>query len=151
MPWQRRSSVELSVQLFGPVSPALLGEAEALLAQVPTPQAEGGARVDARTFARLADAELDMYRAAHPDLAARVEVRDDSSGVMVSNGNLLIAPTVLVPSHRVQPLLHHEIGTHIVTHVNGSCQPLRLLGADSPATTRPRKGSRCSPSTSPEG
>ena len=120
---------ELSVQLYGPVSPALLGEAEALLAQVRPPRAEGGARVDARTFARLAEAELEFYRAVHPDLTARVEVRDDSSGVMVSNGNLLIAPTVLVPSHRVQPLLHHEIGTHIVTHVNGSCQPLRLLGA----------------------
>ena len=59
----------------------------------------------------------------------RVEVRDDSTGVMVSNGNLLIAPTAVVPSYQVQPLLHHEIGTHIVTHVNGSCQPLRLLGA----------------------
>ena len=112
-----------------PCRPRLVGEAEALLAQVPPPRAEGGARVDARTFARLAEAELDLYRAIHPGLTARVEVRDDSSGVMVSNGNLLIAPTVLVPSHRVQPLLHHEIGTHIVTHVNGSCQPLRLLGA----------------------
>ena len=29
----------------------------------------------------------------------------------------------------MQSLLQHEIGTHIVTHVNGSCQPLRLLGA----------------------
>ena len=48
---------------------------------------------------------------------------------MVSNGNLLIAPTAVVPSHRVHALLQHEIGTHIVTHVNGSCQPLRLLGA----------------------
>ena len=26
-------------------------------------------------------------------------------------------------------LLQHEIGTHVVTHVNGSHQPLRLLGA----------------------
>ena len=30
---------------------------------------------------------------------------------------------------RVDALLQHEIGTHVVTHVNGSHQPLRLLGA----------------------
>ena len=48
---------------------------------------------------------------------------------MVSNGNVLIAPTVAVPEGRVHTLLQHEIGTHVVTHVNGSNQPLRLLGA----------------------
>jgi uncharacterized protein (TIGR02421 family) len=120
--------LELSLQLYGPVSPALLGEAEALLAQIPPPQRESGDRIDAATFARLAEAELDLYRAGHADLAVHVEVRDDSSGVMVSNGDLLIAPTAVVPSHRVHALLQHEIGTHVVTHVNGSCQPLRLLG-----------------------
>jgi uncharacterized protein (TIGR02421 family) len=121
--------LELSLQLYGPVSPALLGEAEALLAQVPPPARESGDRVDATTFARLAEAELDLYRSVRADLTAHVEVRDDSSGVMVSNGNLLIAPTAAVPSRRVHALLQHEIGTHIVTHINGSCQPLRLLGA----------------------
>jgi uncharacterized protein (TIGR02421 family) len=34
-----------------------------------------------------------------------------------------------VPVERVHALLQHEVGTHIVTHVNGSHQPLRLLGA----------------------
>ena len=121
--------LELSVQLYGPVSPALVGEAEALLTQVPPPRTEGGDRLEATAFARLAEAELALYRAVHPDLSVRVELRDDSSGVMVSNGNLLIAPTAVVPSHRVYALLQHEIGTHIVTHVNGSSQPLRLLGA----------------------
>jgi uncharacterized protein (TIGR02421 family) len=121
--------LELSLQLYGPVSPALLGEAEALLAQVPPPDHESGEGIDATTFARLAEAELGLYRAVHTDLAAHVEVRDDSSGVMVANGDLLIAPTAVIPSHRVHALLQHEIGTHIVTHVNGSCQPLRLLGA----------------------
>ena len=121
--------LELSLQLYGPVSPALVGEAEALLAQVTPPQRESGEGIDAATFARLAEAELDLYRAVHADLAVHVEVRDDSSGVMVSNGDLLIAPTAVIPSHRVHALLQHEVGTHIVTHVNGSCQPLRLLGA----------------------
>jgi uncharacterized protein (TIGR02421 family) len=121
--------LELSVQLYGTVGPALLGDAEALLELIPPPRAEHGQRLDAEAFARLAEIELDHYRAIHPDLDAHVEIRPDSSGVMVSNGNLLIAPTVEVPGERVHALLQHEIGTHIVTHVNGSHQPIRLLGA----------------------
>jgi uncharacterized protein (TIGR02421 family) len=121
--------LELSIQLYGTVGPALLGDAEALLEVIPTPPSEHGERLDAETFARLAEAELDHYRTIHADLDAHVEIRPDSSGVMVSNGNLLIAPTVVVPGERVHALLQHEIGTHIVTHVNGSHQPIRLLGA----------------------
>jgi uncharacterized protein (TIGR02421 family) len=128
---QRGSSrfLELSIQLYGPVGPALLGDAEALLELIPPPPPETGERLDAESFARLAENELDHYRAFHADLDAHVEIRPDSSGVMVSNGNLLIAPTVEVPDRRVHALLQHEIGTHIVTHVNGSHQPIRLLGA----------------------
>jgi uncharacterized protein (TIGR02421 family) len=121
--------LDLSMQLYGTVGPALLGDAESLLDLIPTPSSEQGERLDAAAFARLAEAELDHYRALHADLDAHVEIRSDSSGVMVSNGNLLIAPTVVVPGERVHALLQHEVGTHIVTHVNGSHQPIRLLGA----------------------
>ncbi len=129
---RRRGSddfLALSLKLYGAVSPALLGDAEALLDCVRVPAFERGERLDAGAFARRAEAELDLYRATGVDLDVHVEVRSDSSGVMVSNGNLLIAPTVTVPESRVHALLQHEVGTHIVTHVNGSRQPLRLLGA----------------------
>jgi uncharacterized protein (TIGR02421 family) len=124
-----REFLELSIGLYGEVSAALLADAESLLGAIEAPAAERAERLDAEAFATQAEAELDHYRAIHPDLDAHVEIRADSSGVMVSNGNLLIAPTVAVPAGRVQALLHHEIGTHIVTHVNGTRQPLRLLGA----------------------
>jgi uncharacterized protein (TIGR02421 family) len=118
-----------SIELYGTVSPALRGDAEALLELVPPPTPERGERLDAVAFAEVAEAELEHYRAVHADLDAHVEIRDDSSGIMVSNGNLLIAPTAVVPVERVHALLQHEVGTHIVTHVNGSHQPMRLLGA----------------------
>jgi uncharacterized protein (TIGR02421 family) len=121
--------LDLSIQLYGTVGPALLGDAEALLALVPPPPSEHGERLDADAFARLAELELDHYRAIHADLDVHVEIRSDSSGVMVSNGNLLLAPTLMVARERVHALLQHEIGTHVVTHVNGSHQPIRLLGA----------------------
>ena len=119
----------LSLELYGSVTPALVGDAESLLVKVPRPPREGGRRLGAKEFARRVDVELDHYRSHHVGLEVVVEIRDDSSGVMVSNGNVLIAPTVAVPEARVDALLQHEVGTHVVTHVNGVHQPLRLLGA----------------------
>lgn len=119
----------LSLQLYGSVTPALVGDAESLLVIVPTPPRERGPRIDAEAFARRVNLELDFYRSHHIALDVAVEIRDDSSGVMVSNGNVLIAPTVAVPEGRIDALLQHEVGTHVVTHVNGAHQPLRLLGA----------------------
>lgn len=119
----------LSTQLYGAVNPALLGDAEALLAVVDGTPPDRPRGLTAEEFAECARAELDHYRERHVDLDVHVEVRPDSSGVMVSNGDLLIAPTVVVAHDRVDSLLQHEIGTHVVTYVNGSHQPLRLLGA----------------------
>lgn len=119
----------LSTQLYGTVGPALLGEAESLLAVVAQEGPERPVTLDAEAFAARAEAELGHYREQHPDLDVHVEVRADSSGVMVANGDLLVAPTVVVSEDRVDPLLQHEVGTHVVTYVNGSHQPLRLLGA----------------------
>jgi uncharacterized protein (TIGR02421 family) len=34
-----------------------------------------------------------------------------------------------VPTCRVHALLQHEVGIHLVTHVNGSYQPIRLMAA----------------------
>jgi uncharacterized protein (TIGR02421 family) len=77
----------------------------------------------------LAEAELDRYRRACPDIDAHVEVRDDGSSVMVAHGDVLIASTARFSPSRVKALLQHEIGTHVVTYVNGTRQPLRLLAA----------------------
>lgn len=118
----------LSIELYGAVSPALLAEAEGILAGVPAPAPETGPWLDAEAFAEAARAELDRYRAFCPDMESHVEIRDGSTGVMVSRGDVLVAPTVRVAASRVDALLHHEIGTHVVTHVNGAHQPLHVLG-----------------------
>ena len=47
---------------------------------------------------------------------------------MVSNGDvLLIGPEPGCRPARAEALLHHEVGTHVVTHVNGAHQPLQVL------------------------
>ena len=46
---------------------------------------------------------------------------------MVSRGSLLVGTGTKVPKARVAALLAHEVGTHIVTYVNGRAQPFRQL------------------------
>ena len=48
---------------------------------------------------------------------------------MVSRGKLLIGRSWTVPRSRVDALLQHEVGTHVVTHANGRAQPFRQLCA----------------------
>jgi uncharacterized protein (TIGR02421 family) len=45
----------------------------------------------------------------------------------VSSGRLLIGEDLRLPAERVEALLQHEVGTHVVTWVNGDAQPFRQL------------------------
>jgi uncharacterized protein (TIGR02421 family) len=119
----------LSIEQYGAVSPALLQEAQDILRRLPARELDAGPQLDADAFVRLAQEELDRYRAFAPDIESHVEVREGSTGVMVSNGDLLVAPTARVSAARAEALLHHEIGTHVVTFVNGSHQQLRTLAS----------------------
>lgn len=83
--------------------------------------------VGAHEFARRAQEEIDFYRAQWPDLSSKVEVRNDVPGVMVAAGQLLIAENFTYPEQRLEALIQHEVGTHIVSHANGKAQPLKLL------------------------
>ena len=85
------------------------------------------ASVGAHEFARRAQDEIDFYRAQYPELSSKVEVRDDVPGVMVAAGQLLIAENFTYPAPRLEALIQHEVGTHIVSHANGKAQPLKLL------------------------
>ncbi len=83
--------------------------------------------VSAHEFARRAQCEIDFYRAQYPELSSKVQVRDDVPGVMVAAGQLLIAENFAYPAPRLEALIQHEVGTHIVSHANGKAQPLKLL------------------------
>lgn len=120
--------LSLSIELYGSVTPALQHQAETILAEV-RPTRSRGRYLGAEAFARKAATEIEHYRNLSPEIGVRIEVRDDISGLMVANGDLLIASTVKVESSRLAGVLAHEIGTHVLTYVNGSLQPLKLLAA----------------------
>lgn len=123
-----------SLQLYGGVEPELRRLADDLLAALD----EGGGRddgperdetssVDADEFARLAREQFDAYREQHADFDAGLEIRDDVAGLMVSRGTLLVDRSLALTPTRARALLHHEIGTHVVTWVNGRSQPLSIF------------------------
>lgn len=115
----------LSLELYGGVSPVLRDRAEALMEAIPG--AGETNRLTPAEFLEMAHDEIARYRAAAPDVQIHAELRRDVSGVMVDGDTLYVGETAAVTAHRAQALLHHEVGTHLVTHVNGSHQPIRTL------------------------
>ncbi len=128
-----------SLQLYGGVAQPLARAAEELLEAIPA-QGPSTSSVTAGAFADAARAEFDRYRAVYPDFPVTVEVRDDVSELMVSFGRLLIPESAVVRADRVEPLLHHEVGTHVVTYQNGTRQPLRLLTVGLPGYDETQEG-----------
>ncbi|WP_374975015.1 flavohemoglobin expression-modulating QEGLA motif protein [Microbacterium trichothecenolyticum] len=120
--------LQLSVAQYGPVLPALVDTADDLLSRLPHGRLERDS-VGAEEFLAAAKAEIAHYRSIDPDAQLHAEIRDDVSGVLVEGDTLLISHNAAVAGARVNALLQHEVGTHLVTHVNGLAQPIRMLGA----------------------
>ena len=120
--------LSLSIELYGTVAPGLLEHAESLLDRIDAAHTTtDGERIDATRFAALAQAELDHYRAIDPDLGVHVEIRPDTSGILVSGRDLLVSEAARLDPRRAHALLQHEIGTHLVTYLNGTYQPIRVM------------------------
>jgi uncharacterized protein (TIGR02421 family) len=118
-----------SLQLFGGNDEVTLETATELLHHLPPRSRDdsAGGYVNAGTFAQRAADEIAYYRTIHPEISANVTVCKDISGLMVSRGKLLIGRTTRIPRSRVDALIQHEIGTHLLTYVNGRAQPFKQL------------------------
>ncbi|MDB4584763.1 flavohemoglobin expression-modulating QEGLA motif protein, partial [Draconibacterium sp.] len=56
-----------------------------------------------------------------------VFVKEDITGLMVSQGNLLVGKQSKIPSARINALIAHEVETHVLTYLNGKSQRLQQL------------------------
>lgn len=121
--------LETSTRLYGEVEPPLVELADTVLRTYSLGRGKSTRKkqVGSRNFARRAEAELNAYRSVCPQLNSRVQVRDDIAGIMAFEGHLLIGKEVQVSSYRVDALIQHEVGTHIVTYANGAAHRLKLL------------------------
>jgi uncharacterized protein (TIGR02421 family) len=115
-----------AVEQYGHVETSLLELAHRVLEAIP-PGPRADTYVDAHELAGRANVELDHYRRQFPELSTLVHVSESVAGVMVENGDLFIGIDTSIAGDRVEQLLHHEVGIHVVTYVNGSAQPIRML------------------------
>jgi len=117
-----------SLQLFPPVEDELMRVAESIFELEPSENVDSIEKLDAAEVAERARAEIEYYRNIYPEMTAEAQIRSDiPPGLMVSQGNLLIGQRTSIPASRIDALLQHEVGTHIVTYFNGRAQPLRQL------------------------
>jgi uncharacterized protein (TIGR02421 family) len=117
-----------SLMLYDPVDSALRDTATQILAaDLSCPSAPGGT-ADCHDVAAAAKEMIRRYAARDPAFRPRITLRDDiAAGMMVSARNLYISTATAMPASRVLPLLHHEVGVHLLTFVNGSKQGLTIF------------------------
>ena len=128
--------------LYGNVKESLVRTATEILERIPPRSRDESVRqsVNAEEFAKRAELEIARFRRSVPDISSTVSVRDDINGLMVSQGNLLIGRQLKVPAERIEALIQHEVGTHILTYVNGRAQPFRQLYSGLPGYEELQEG-----------
>lgn len=126
--------VEFSRVLYGGVEPHLLATANDILDQLAD---QGGSiatdsyldeNVDCHAVEQAARAMIEQYRGCYSGFSATIELRDDlPAGLMVSSDRLLISRRTSMTRRRLNALLTHEVGVHLLTYFNGSAQGLRIF------------------------
>ena len=119
-----------SLRVYGAPDDDLVALARRLVAAVDAqpPRTTGEEVVGATAFAAQARAQLETYHAVSEHVPVTVDVREDIPGsLMVSGGCLLVGAHAQVPAARVEALLAHEVGTHVLTFANGAAQPIEQL------------------------
>lgn len=118
-----------SQSIYGDIEEQVKSEALSILNDnLPNEQSEFNL-ANAVEFAKAAEAELEKYRKEFPQLELRVNVKDTISGLVVSGPELSIGSDFNISASRVNALVQHEVGTHLLTYCNGHRQPLHLMYA----------------------
>ena len=119
-----------SIRLYQGVPRNVLAEAKLILETIPENHEEHTEKtIDAHRFRELAKVEFDFFKEQAPHYEGTVHIRNDVNIIMVSNGELYLPEDYKMTENEAQALIQHELGTHALTHFNGSQQPLSQLSA----------------------
>lgn len=119
-----------SVMLYGGVDAGLLEDARAILSRVADAPTADACEVDATEVRDAARAMIARYRHKVPAFEADACLRDDlAPGLMVSGNQVLVSTATRMRRARLDALLQHEIGVHVLTCINGGQQGLGIFGA----------------------
>ncbi len=127
---ERKRFVHTSLGLYGRLTNDLQQSALGILRDVPSSNGQRAQRtVSAGEFIARAQDEFDRLHHSSAEMGGRIVVDKDAASLMVSSGNLIVGANMTFPVNRVEPLIQHEVGTHVLTYWNGRAQPFRLLAA----------------------
>jgi uncharacterized protein (TIGR02421 family) len=126
---RRPDFLHASLSLYGAVEPELKALALRILKDVEKPTSTSNERfLTAEEFAHRARREIRWYQRVDSRFAAEVQIVPDMGrAIMCQRGNLLIGAEARVSPQRLEALIQHEVGIHLVTSYNGKCQPLQQL------------------------
>lgn len=118
-----------SVMQYGAVEPPLLELAHGVLADIRAANDDADPCIDCHAVQSAADEMIARYRARDPGFEATTCLRKDiAPGLMVSGRAVLISTATRMRRRRLDALLQHEVGVHVLTFANGSRQGLSIFG-----------------------
>lgn len=115
------------IQMFGTIDETLRSAVNTIFSQTPVVESRQDRLLAAGELEAKATIMINDYQSIDKALNARVEVREDITGILVSHGNFLIGTDAQVSESRLQATLAHEIGTHALTYHNGKQQTFHQL------------------------
>jgi uncharacterized protein (TIGR02421 family) len=123
-----------SLQIYGRPDDELVQLAEAIFRRSDPSDRHGDENdcdlAPPERIAQAAREQIDYYHERLPDFHAKVQIVNTiASALMVAHDQLYISETASIRQGRLEPLLHHEVGAHLLTYFNGRQQPLRQLYA----------------------
>lgn len=116
-----------SIRLYNAVDKELHQQALAILEDIPAEEEVNESWADCHDLYEAAKNEIDHYQKIDGELQPEIEIKSDIVGMLVSQGNLYIGESFKTTSKQLKAMIHHEIGTHVLTHFNGSRQPFTQL------------------------
>ena len=132
-----------SIQVFGGVEDELLSKANQILDyqaggedsdedEEEKKDIQAVEHITTEEFVELARQEISWMKQQYEPLDATVTIRKDVTGLMVSQGQLLVGKGFTTTRTRADALIQHEVGTHVLTFYNGKSQPLQQMYVGSP-------------------
>ncbi|MEO7446078.1 MAG: tyrosine/phenylalanine carboxypeptidase domain-containing protein [Ferruginibacter sp.] len=118
-----------SKSIYGDLDKELIDTATVLLEDSLPNEEKEYESLDAKAFAARAEKELAIYRPHFPGLNLRVTIKENVTGLIVSGEELSVGMGLNMSEGRVNALIQHEVGTHMLTYGNGHMQPLNLMYA----------------------